>query len=136
MIYILDACALIDLFMKENGLDKVKALLDDALTGQSTIYIHSINLIEVYYKFLRIFGKDKADIILEEIYTHPINIVDTIDTTIFLETSRLKAKYAIPLGDAMGLATAIKLGGSFVSCDHSDIEQIEKAESISVYWFR
>ena len=136
MIYVLDACALIALFMKEKGLDKVKALLHDALTGQSTVYIHSINLIEVYYKFLRIFGKDKADLLLAEIYTHPINIVDIIDTTIFSETARLKAQYTIPLGDAIGLATSIKLGGSFVSADHSDLEQIEKAESVSIHWFR
>ena len=136
MIYIFDSCALIALFMKENGLDKVKALFDDALTGQSTIYIHSINLIEVYYKFLRIFGKDKADLLLTEIYTHPINIVDTIDATIFSETSRLKAKYAIPLGDAIGLATAVKMNGTFVTADYSDFKDIEKAESLSFFWFR
>jgi len=59
-----------------------------------------------------------------------------IDDAIFSEASRLKAKYIIPLGDAIGLATAIKFGGSFVSSDHSDFEKIEQAESVSIFWFR
>ena len=42
----------------------------------------------------------------------PIQFIETIDDVIFSETSRIKATYAIPLGDAVGLATAIKLGGS------------------------
>ena len=98
--------------------------------------MHSINLIEVYYHFLRILGKDKADIILEEIYKLPMTTVDSIDTVIFSETSRLKAQYAIPLGDAIGLATAIKLNGAFVTADYSDFKIIEKTESRSFFWFR
>jgi predicted nucleic acid-binding protein len=136
LTYIFDACALLALYKNEKGSDKIEALLDDALTGQTAIYMHSVNLIEVYYLFYRALGKEKADLIIEEIYKSPISFIDTIDTTIFSETSRLKAQYAIPLGDAIGLATAIKLRGSFVSADHSDLEKIEKAESVSIFWFR
>jgi len=46
------------------------------------------------------------------------------------------ALIAIPLGDSIGLATAIKMGGIFVTADHSDFEEIEKAESIPFFWFR
>ena len=136
MIYILDACALLAYYKGEKGADKIKTLIDEALAQQSAIYIHSINLIEVYYHFLRTLGKDKANIILEEIYKLPMTTVDSIDTVIFSETARLKAQYTIPLGDAVGLATSIKLSGSFVSADHSDLEKIEKAESVSIHWFR
>jgi len=62
--------------------------------------------------------------------------IDKIDNILFSETSRLKAQYAIPLGDSIGLATAIKIGGTFVTADHSDFEQIEKAEKIPFFWFR
>ncbi|WP_461255640.1 PIN domain-containing protein [Treponema sp. R80B11-R83G3] len=110
MTYVLDACSLIALYKKEKGLDKIRVLLDEALAGQAEIYMHSINLIEVYYLFCRVFGKGKSDVILDEIYKMPINLIDFIDNTIFSETSRLKAQYAIPLGDAIGLATAIKFG--------------------------
>ena len=48
MTYILNACALIALFKKEQGADKVRALLDDAIAGQSVVYMHTVNLIEVH----------------------------------------------------------------------------------------
>jgi predicted nucleic acid-binding protein len=136
LIYIFDACALIALLKKEKGFDKISALLDEAHTGQSVIYMNTINLIEVYYLFYRALGKDKSGLILEKIYTMPIQFIDTIDRVIFSETSRLKAQYAIPLGDSIGLATAVKLGGSFVTADHSDFGKIEKVESITFFWFR
>ena len=66
----------------------------------------------------------------------PIQFIDTIDEVIFSEASRLKAQYAIPLGDSIGLATAVKLGGSFVTADHSDFGKIEKIESMPFFWFR
>ena len=136
MTYILDACALIALFKQEQGSDKVRALLNEALTGQTAIYMNIINLIEVHYGFYRTLGKEKSNLILEQIYTLPIHFIDTIDTTIFSETSRLKAQYAIPLGDSIGLATAIKMKGSFITADHSDFSKIEQAEPISFTWFR
>jgi len=124
------------LFKGENGADKVEALITEAVTGQSGIYMNTINLIEVYYLFYRKAGKSGADVILEKIYDMPINFINTVDTTIFSETARLKAQYAIPLGDSIGLATAIKLGGTFVTSDHDDFEEIEKTENISFFWFR
>jgi len=48
----------------------------------------------------------------------------------------LKAYYTIPLGDAIGLATAFKMKGLFVTADHSDLDEVEKAESIPFFWFR
>jgi predicted nucleic acid-binding protein len=49
---------------------------------------------------------------------------------------QIKAQYAIPLGDSIGLATAIKIGGTFVTADYSDFSEIEKNESIHFFWFR
>ena len=136
MTYILDACSLIALFKKEKGADKVKVLLDEALAGQVDIYMNTVNLIEIHYLFYRALGKDKSTLILEQVYMLPIQFINTIDDVIFSETSRIKARYAIPLGDSIGLATAIKLGGTFVTADHSDFEEIEKIESIPFFWFR
>jgi len=134
--YIFDACSLIALFKKENGSDKIRALLDEALTGQADIYMNIVNLIEIHYILYRALGKEKSSLILEQVYALPIKFINTIDEVIFTETSRLKAQYAIPLGDAIGLATAIKINGAFVTADHSDFEEIEKAETISFFWFR
>ena len=136
MIYILDACALIALFKKERGADKVKFLLDEALAGQSVVYMNTINLIEVHYCFYRTLGQEKSNLLLEQIYKMPVHFINTVDETIFSETSRLKAQYAIPLGDSIGLATAIKMNGTFVTSDHSDFEVIEEKEDLKFFWFR
>ena len=136
MIYILDACALIALFKREQGADKVRSLLDEAMTGQSVIYMHTVNLIEVHYGFYRELGQEIAVLILEQIRKMPIHFINTIDDSIFSEASRLKALYAIPLGDSIGLATAMEMKGTFITADHSDFEIIEKKESLSFIWFR
>ena len=136
MTYIFDACAILALIKKEKGADKVRTLLDEAKNKQSIIYMNTINLIEVNYYFYRLLGKEKSASILNEVYSFPINFIDTIDDVIFSETSRLKVQYAIPLGDSIGLATAIKIGGAFVTADHSDFEQIEKTEKLPFFWFR
>jgi predicted nucleic acid-binding protein len=136
MTYVLDACSLVAIYKNEQGADKIGALIEEASTGQIIVYINIVNLIEVDYLFDRIYGREKADRILEEVYGMPIHIIDTIDNAIFSETSRLKAKYAIPLGDSIGLATAIKMKGAFVTADHSDFSKIEEAEHIPFFWFR
>jgi PIN domain nuclease of toxin-antitoxin system len=132
----LDACALIALIKLERGADKIESLLNEAVTEQVDVCMHTVNLIEVHYCFYRTLGKEKSALILEKIHKMPIRFIDTIDEVIFSETSRLKAQYAIPLGDSIGLATAVKLDGSFVTADHSDFGKIEQAESIPFLWFR
>ena len=136
MTYILDACSLVALFKKENGADKVKALLEEARTGQHDVFMNIINLIEMNYLFHRALGKEKSAALLEQISLLPIQFISTIDEVIFSEASRIKAQYAVPLGDAIGLATVIRLGGTFVTSDHDDLEKIEKAEPLSFFWFR
>jgi predicted nucleic acid-binding protein len=133
---VLDACALIALFKKEQGADKVKELLDNALNGQDLIYMSTVNLIEVYYGFYREMKREQAALILEQIYKMPIHFIDAIDKPVIDEASRLKALYYIPLGDAIGLATAVTINGTFVSSDHTDLDQIEESEPISFFWLR
>jgi len=136
LTYILDACALIALFKREQGADKVRRLFDKTPAGQSVIYMNTVNLIEVHYCFYRALGKEKSGLILEQIYAMPIHFIDTIDKIIFSEASRFKAQYAIPLGDAIGLATAVKMKGTFVTADHSDFSKIKDTEAIPLFWFR
>ena len=136
MVYVFDTCALIALFKREQGEDKVKTLLEEAHSGQTTVYMNIVNLIEMNYLFYRTLGKEKSGLILEQVHGMPIHFIDTIDETIFSEASRLKARYAIPLGDAIGLATAIKMKGTLVTADHSDFNEIEKIEKIPFFWFR
>jgi ribonuclease VapC len=82
LIYVLDACALLAFYKNEKGADKIETLIEESKAEQHILYMHSINLIEVYYHFCRIAGKEKADIILDDIYKMPITLIDTIDDVI------------------------------------------------------
>ena len=90
----------------------------------------------VHYGFYRELGHEIAVLILEQIRTMPIHFVNTLDEDIFFEASRLKALYAIPLGDSIGLATAMKMKSTFITADHTDFDKIERIEPVPFYWFR
>lgn len=54
MIYILDACAMIALLLREPGEEVVWAHL---LEKDATCFAHSLNLCEVFYDFYRASGE-------------------------------------------------------------------------------
>jgi predicted nucleic acid-binding protein len=118
--YTFDACALIALINEEAGVDVVDNLLQCAQSGKAVIYMSVINLIEVYYGYIREQGADRAAELLETILAYPITIVHTITDPVFRESSRIKAFYRIPLGDAVACATADSLGSVLVTADWND----------------
>jgi predicted nucleic acid-binding protein len=99
------------------------------------VYISAVNLVEIYYGYIRELGKDAALEILARIYAAPIEIVEAIPEPVYLEASRLKGAYKISLADAFGLATAFHLSGSFVTSD-GEIKPVDAAEPVTVLWFR
>jgi predicted nucleic acid-binding protein len=72
--------------------------------------------------------------ILQDIQALPLTIVHEISDDAALEAARLKFRYSIALADVFGLALARELGASFVTSDHSEMEQIEAAEPIAFHW--
>jgi predicted nucleic acid-binding protein len=134
-LYVLDACALIALFKEESGAGVVQRLIDQAIEGAVTLFMSRVNLIEVHYRLYRLWGKEAADDALARIHKWPIQIQNIIDDAVFYEASLLKAVYYLPLGDAVGLATAINVKGVFVSSD-GELAAPEAEEYAPVYWFR
>ncbi|MDR1015653.1 MAG: hypothetical protein LBL86_11860 [Coriobacteriales bacterium] len=51
--YVLDACAPIALFQKEQGPDIIEGLLVAAAGGSCSVSMNVVNLLEVYYGYLR-----------------------------------------------------------------------------------
>jgi predicted nucleic acid-binding protein len=134
MTYVLDACALIASINEEEGKDVVKNILKHAAEEETVVYISAINLIEVYYGYIRELGKEKALIILEKIYATPISIIESTPEPVYLEASRLKGAYRLSLGDVIGLATAINLGGVFVTGD-GEFKEPEAREHAPIFWW-
>jgi len=136
MIYIFDACALISYLHNETGSDIVFDLLKKAADGECAACMNIINLIEVHYANIRSLGAEQAAAILEKILSIPIKVVSDISDTVFQQTARLKASYKCSLADAIGLATAIELSGTFVTADHHELEAVANKETLNFFWFR
>jgi len=135
MTYILDACALIALLNEESGkgYETVKDLFDRAITGEITLCMSLVNLVEVYYRFIQLKGSETADAVMEPIKSLPIRFIRDITDEIYLETARCKARYPMSLGDAFLCGTAKNLAAVIVTKD-KDIKYAEEAESLSVLW--
>jgi len=73
--YVLDACAIFALFQDEAGADVIDNLLVKAANGLCLVSMHRINLLEVYYGYLREDGKTIADKHIAAIESSCINEV-------------------------------------------------------------
>jgi predicted nucleic acid-binding protein len=134
LIYILDACALIAFLAKEEPeYVIVKELFNLADTEKITIQISIVNLVEVFYHFIRNDGEAEAVEIMQELEDLPIVMIDTISRAVYREAARLKARYSISLGDVFLCATAKSLSATVVTKDH-EIEAVEQPEQLSVLW--
>jgi predicted nucleic acid-binding protein len=136
MIDVFDACAIISYLHIETGCDIVFDLLSKAADGECTAYMNIVNLIEVHYANIRSLGAEQAAAILEKMLSIPIQVVSDISDAVFQQTARLKASYKCALADAIGLATAIELSGTFVTADHHELEAVAKKETLNFFWFR
>jgi predicted nucleic acid-binding protein len=133
LTYILDACALIAYIGKEPGGFAVKDLIDRAVAGDITLCISVVNLVEVHYHCIRRDGEYMAERIMGDVEKLPIAVIDAAAHLISRTASRLKARYPISLGDAFLCATAVSLSAVVVTKDR-EIETVEQAESLSVFW--
>ncbi len=100
-IFLLDACALIAFLADERGAGNVERCLKDAENGKCKIFMHRINLLEIFYGIYREEGEEKADEVLERILKLPIKIINTVKNNVFREAGRLKATYKISLADSI-----------------------------------
>jgi hypothetical protein len=45
----MDACALLAFLNDESGADVVESLLQQIKTGECTLFMHKLNILEIYY---------------------------------------------------------------------------------------
>ena len=136
MRYVLDASALIALLKNEAGSTAVSDLLNAAYKGEVQIFMHKLNLLEVYYDVYRFRGRELAEKIVTEVKNRPVTIVSQISDAVFSEAGRLKSSYKISLADSIALAEAGVSEAELVTADHHEFDAVEKAESLSFFWIR
>jgi predicted nucleic acid-binding protein len=135
-IYVLDACAMLAVLSSESGADRVVEVYKKAASGEASLIMHKLNLLEVYYGLFREYGKTHAEKFLEEIKRSPIAIDHEITDEIFSEAGRLKASYKMSLADSIALAEASVSGGAILTADHHEFDVVEKNEKIQFQWVR
>jgi predicted nucleic acid-binding protein len=136
-VFVLDACALIAYFAKENGAENIKSILKEAIdTTNTKIFMNKVNLLEVYYDVIKKYSEHEADKMLETVKEMPVEIIKELEDAVFKKAGYLKAKYKISLADSLALAENIIRNGQLITSDHHEFEIIEKDENIGIKWFR
>ena len=135
--YLLDACAMLALLNNEKGADDVTGLLDSARRGEITVSMNAANLIEVYYDRIRVVGSEAADTVIRDIYEDsPIVIIWELSPAIVREAVYFKATGKMSFADSILTATARCTGATVVTCDHVELEPVEKQGQIPFLWIR
>jgi predicted nucleic acid-binding protein len=134
--YVLDACSLIAYYNDEEGAGKIESLIDEAIDGHSIASIHKINLFEVYYDLLRSGNEEKVKASMGLFNASHITVIDEITDELMKEAARFKLSYKISVADAFALATAKLEDATLVTADHHEFDAIDKANELSILWFR
>jgi predicted nucleic acid-binding protein len=129
---------MVALINKEDGAETVDGLFQQAFKGEIKLYMSIINLLEVYYGLVGVIGVAKAREIMQKAADTPLIIINTISQHVYDEAARIKGTHhRLSLADAVGIATAAELDGTFVTSDHHELEFIaSKESSLKFYWFR
>lgn len=133
MIYVLDASAMLAYLRGETGDVVVENALLDA-TGQCVA--HSINLCEVYYIIHRDTDEPTAAAAIADLRT--LNVVERedFDEPFWKEAGKLKAGGGISLPDCIGITLTNRVGGTFLSADHGELDKIAAAGVCNVTFIR
>ncbi len=130
--YLLDACALIAFFNKEEGADVVESLFEN----EKEVFVSIVNVYEVYYDACRADGEAKAKELLADIEKLPIKIIRDIDREVIIKAARFKVDFSISLADSIALGLGKQLNAKVVTADHHEFDKIEEKKSADFYWIR
>ncbi len=134
MTNVLDACALIAYFRAESGGQRVQNILFDE---ESHNYIHTLNLCEVYYDFLRFAGEDAANQVLTDCESYGIQFREDADSGIWKFAGQLKAEYKrLSLADCFALALAKRLNATLVTSDHGEFDKMVEKNICPILFIR
>ena len=122
MIYVLDACAMIALLLREPGEEVVWAHL---LEKDATCFAHSLNLCEVFYDFYRDSGEAAAVEAIEDLRWLGVVERNDLDEMFWREAGTLKGAHRrVSLADCCAIALTKRVGGTLLSSDHHELDPL------------
>ena len=128
--FIFDSHALLKLFQKEKGYEKVIRLLEEIRKGRTTKYLNAINLGEIIYTTKREFGDQKKIEVLANIERLNFTILPVPNNLIF-QAAEYKAQYGISYADCFVLASALEYKATIVTGD-PEFKKVEHL--IEIVW--
>ena len=131
--FVLDSYALIGYLENEPFAGRIEKYLKQAETAEISLYLHAIQLGEVYYICLREQGRKSADLAYARIKAFPLTFVDRIDEDLLLEAASLKALYPISYADSFAAALA-KLRKCTLLTGDPEFSILEKENIIPIVW--
>ena len=128
--FIFDSYALLKLFQKERGYEKITHLLEDTRKTGGSKYINAINVGEIIYSTKREFGNQKKIEVLANI--ERLNfIILPISNNLIFQVAEYKAQYSISYADCFVLASAIEYKAVVVTGD----PEFKKVEHLlKIFW--
>jgi len=113
---VFDSHALLKLFQKEKGYEKVARLLEEIQKSGGTKYINTLNIGEIIYITKREFGDQKKLEVLANIERLQFTVLPVPNTMIF-QAAEYKAQYSISYADCFVLASALEHKAAIVTGD-------------------
>ena len=128
--FIFDSYALLKLFQREKGYEKIAHLLEDIRKTGGIKYINAINVGEIIYSTKREFGNQKKIEVLANIERLNFIILSASNNLIF-QAAEYKAQYSISYADCFVLASAIEYKAIVVTGD-PEFKKVEQL--VEIFW--
>lgn len=129
MIYVFDTSAAIAYLRSEDGCQIVHDIL---AASDQTFLMHSINLCELYYDFVRAGGADCAEQAVKDFLSLGVAARDDMDFDFWKQAGRLKVRGRISLADTFAVALAEREVATIVTSDHHEFDPLISAGIITV----
>jgi len=113
---VLDSFALVSLFHKEPGWEKMQQVLYEFSSSGQKALLNVINWGEFYYIIKRRVGKRKAEESLVLLKQLPVKVL-SVDDILVKEAAEIKSEYPVSYADAFCIATAQRFNGQILTND-------------------
>jgi len=114
--YVLDANALLALFLAEPGAEQVQQCLRQAMSGQATLHMSFINYGECVYNIERRYGLSAVMRLQMFLENYPITYYEA-DRKRVTAAAHIKAQHPMSYADAFAAALAQELDATLVTGD-------------------
>jgi predicted nucleic acid-binding protein len=122
--FVLDTSAILTVLNQEDGLETVVELLDKAKTGQATVYLPFMALMELEYLLLRKISAEETEYLLTLVQAWPVQVVESSEEW-RRQAATMKAQTLLSVADAWSASLALWRNAQLVHKD-PEYEQIPR----------